>query len=104
MIFQDNNLLTDFSALENIMMPLIIKGEKEKNISIKTSIGNFIILITMACLKGSKAFAKRPWVLSRYSKIPKFILCMLNEMFFAVCTRALHAVVYIFLNILFDIL
>ena len=36
MIFQDNNLLTDFSALENIMMPLIIKGEKEKIISIKT--------------------------------------------------------------------
>jgi len=27
-IFQDNNLLTDFTALENVMMPLIIKGEK----------------------------------------------------------------------------
>ena len=27
-IFQDNNLLTDFNALENVMMPLIIKGEK----------------------------------------------------------------------------
>ena len=25
-IFQDNNLLTDFSAIENVMMPLIIKG------------------------------------------------------------------------------
>ena len=36
MIFQDNNLLTDFSASENIMMPLMIKGEKEKIISIKT--------------------------------------------------------------------
>ena len=36
MIFQDNNLLTDFSALENIMMPLIIKEEKSKIISIKT--------------------------------------------------------------------
>ena len=36
MIFQDNNLLTDFSALENIMMPLIIKGEREKTISTKT--------------------------------------------------------------------
>ena len=35
-IFQDNNLLTDFSALENIMMPLIIKGEKERIISVKT--------------------------------------------------------------------
>ena len=27
MIFQDNNLLTDFNAIENVMMPLIIKGE-----------------------------------------------------------------------------
>ena len=27
-IFQDNNLLSDFTALENVMMPLIIKGEK----------------------------------------------------------------------------
>ena len=26
-IFQDNNLLTDFTALENVMMPLLIKGE-----------------------------------------------------------------------------
>ena len=34
-IFQDNNLLTDFTALENIMMPLIIKGEKSKTISEK---------------------------------------------------------------------
>ena len=29
-IFQDNNLLTDFTAIENVMMPLIIKGEKKK--------------------------------------------------------------------------
>ena len=35
MIFQDNNLLKDFNTLENIMMPLIIKGEREKTISIK---------------------------------------------------------------------
>ncbi len=28
-IFQDNNLLNDFTALENILMPLIIKGEKQ---------------------------------------------------------------------------
>ena len=35
-IFQDNNLLTDFTALENVMMPLLIKGEKEKNILKKT--------------------------------------------------------------------
>ena len=27
-IFQDNNLLTDFTALENVTMPLIIRGEK----------------------------------------------------------------------------
>ena len=29
-IFQDNNLLSDFTAIENVMMPLIIKGEKTK--------------------------------------------------------------------------
>jgi ABC-type lipoprotein export system ATPase subunit len=34
-IFQDNNLLTDFTALENVMMPLLIKGENIKNISDK---------------------------------------------------------------------
>ncbi len=28
-IFQDNNLLSDFTAIENILMPLIIKGEKK---------------------------------------------------------------------------
>ena len=31
-IFQDNNLLTDFTAIENVMMPLVIKGEKNKSI------------------------------------------------------------------------
>ena len=30
-IFQDNNLLNDFTAIENVMMPLIIKGENEIN-------------------------------------------------------------------------
>ena len=30
-IFQDNNLLNDFSAIENVMMPLIIKGENMEN-------------------------------------------------------------------------
>ena len=30
-IFQDNNLLSDFTAIENVMMPLIIKGENEIN-------------------------------------------------------------------------
>jgi len=30
MIFQDNNLLTDFTALENVLMPLIIREEKNK--------------------------------------------------------------------------
>ena len=31
-IFQDNNLLTDFTAIENVMMPLIIKDENTKTI------------------------------------------------------------------------
>ena len=35
-IFQDNNLLTDFTVLENVMMPLIIKG-KETFIATKKS-------------------------------------------------------------------
>jgi len=30
-IFQDNNLLSDFTALENVMMPLIIKGESKSS-------------------------------------------------------------------------
>jgi len=34
-IFQDNNLLSDFTAIENVMMPLIIKGENEKKIKEK---------------------------------------------------------------------
>ena len=31
-IFQDNNLLNDFTAIENVMMPLIIRGENKKKI------------------------------------------------------------------------
>ena len=31
MIFQDNNLLADFTALENVLMPLIIREEKIKS-------------------------------------------------------------------------
>ena len=34
-IFQDNNLLTDFTAIENVMMPLVIRGEENKKISEK---------------------------------------------------------------------
>jgi lipoprotein-releasing system ATP-binding protein len=34
-IFQDNNLLTDFTAIENVMMPLIIKNENKKVINQK---------------------------------------------------------------------
>ena len=30
-IFQDNNLLKDFTAIENVMMPLIIRGENVVN-------------------------------------------------------------------------
>ena len=29
-IFQDNNLLNDFTAIENVMMPLLIRSENEK--------------------------------------------------------------------------
>ena len=36
-IFQDNNLLTDFTAIENIMMPLIINGENLKLASQKAT-------------------------------------------------------------------
>ena len=39
-IFQDNNLLADFTALENVMMPLIIKGEKKRK-SFKKGSKNF---------------------------------------------------------------
>ena len=34
-IFQDNNLLTDFTAIENVKMPLIIKNENEEIINRK---------------------------------------------------------------------
>ena len=34
-IFQDNNLLTDFTAIENVKMPLVIKEENEEVISKK---------------------------------------------------------------------
>ncbi len=36
-IFQENNLLTDFTAIENVMMPLIIKGENQKKIFAKAN-------------------------------------------------------------------
>ena len=36
-IFQDNNLLTDFTAIENVMMPLIIKGVEKKKINEKAN-------------------------------------------------------------------
>ena len=29
-IFQDNNLLADFTAIENVMMPLLIRGDSEE--------------------------------------------------------------------------
>ena len=34
-IFQDNNLLNDFTAIENVMMPLIINGENVKRAEIE---------------------------------------------------------------------
>ena len=36
-IFQENNLLTDFTALENVIMPLIIKGEENSSSIIKAT-------------------------------------------------------------------
>ncbi len=36
-IFQDNNLLTDFTAIENVTMPLLIKGEKKETIMRKAN-------------------------------------------------------------------
>ena len=36
-IFQDNKLLTDLTAIENVMMPLIIKGEEKKKINEKAN-------------------------------------------------------------------
>ena len=36
-IFQDNNLLADFTAIENVMMPLIIKGVEKKKINEKAN-------------------------------------------------------------------
>ena len=37
-IFQDNNLLNDFTAIENVMMPLIIKGENLENAKKKAQV------------------------------------------------------------------
>ena len=37
-IFQDNNLLNDFTAIENVMMPSIIRGEKMENAKNKAKI------------------------------------------------------------------
>ena len=36
-IFQENNLLTDFTALENVMMPLIIRGEEKSSSILKAT-------------------------------------------------------------------
>ena len=36
-IFQDNNLLSDFTAFENVIMPLIIRGEKSISAIEKTN-------------------------------------------------------------------
>lgn len=33
-VYQTNNLMNDFTALENVMMPLLIAGEKKKNASV----------------------------------------------------------------------
>ena len=51
-IFQDNNLLTDFTAIENIMMPLIIRGE-DRNIIEKKA---YKILKSVKILERSEHF------------------------------------------------
>ena len=52
-IFQDNNLLTDFTVLENVMMPLIIKGEKSQ-----------------IAKKNSESFLKKVKILNRKDHFP----------------------------------
>jgi len=51
-IFQDNNLLNDFTAIENVMMPLIIKGENLVNAKKKAQ----AILKTVKILERSQHF------------------------------------------------
>ena len=53
-IFQDNNLLNDFTAIENVMMPSIIKGEDMENAKNKAK----IILKTIKILDRSQHFPK----------------------------------------------
>ena len=53
-IFQDNNLLNDFNAIENVMMPLIIKGENLVNAKKKAQ----IILKAVKILERSLHFPK----------------------------------------------
>ena len=51
-IFQDNNLLNDFTAIENVMMPLIIKGENLENARKKAQ----VILKAVKILERSQHF------------------------------------------------
>ena len=53
-IFQDNNLLSDFTAIENVMMPLIIKGENMENAKNKAK----TILKAIKILDRSQHFPK----------------------------------------------
>ena len=53
-IFQDNNLLNDFTAIENVMMPSIIKGEKVENAKNKAK----TILKAIKILDRSQHFPK----------------------------------------------
>ena len=53
-IFQDNNLLNDFTAIENVMMPLIIKGENMENAKNKAK----TILKTIKILDRSQHFPR----------------------------------------------
>ena len=53
-IFQDNNLLNDFTAIENVMMPSIIKGESMENAKNKAK----IILKSIKIFERSQHFPK----------------------------------------------
>ena len=74
-IFQDNNLLTDFTAIENIMMPLIIRNEEKKTVFKKAEkILDYIFvqssshqLIFLLQLLHRKRFAKIYFCISKRS-------------------------------------
>ena len=65
-IFQDNNLLSDFTARDNIMMPLIIKNENEKNIKAQSSTD-----VTEKKQKSSEKKPKKAPIKKKVKKVSK---------------------------------